>query len=116
MAEINYKDNVLELTDDTPVTFIREQAVASRFMYTCQLHVPGADQMWQFDYQGKARDAKYPDIRHALEYTVWEIWTDGKTKPGLVTREQPKRDLKPYEYMLEKRVSPGNVQVIVTHG
>jgi hypothetical protein len=114
MAEVDYT-KILELADEahTAVSFVNENPADTRFKFSCLIHVDdAADPVWQFDHQGKARDGKYPDVRNAQEYTIWQVWTVGTMEPGLITREPFDRPLKDFEYLIETVVD--TVQGTVT--
>jgi hypothetical protein len=118
MAEIDY-EKLIELSDGTPAELVYENPADTRFKYSCVLHVDdAADPVWQWDFQGKARDGAYPDMVNTQKYSIWQVWTVGTTEPGLITREPVDRPLKDFEYMLQTDVDlvAGTAETTTTMG
>lgn len=112
--EIDYKNDVLELEDGSPVTYIGELPGDNRYDFNCLVYKDKRVFMHQFDRWGSSRDMKTPKVREAREYTTWEIWTRGKLKPSAVVRIEPTRELRAHEYMIKRHVAKnGKVTVSV---
>ena len=111
--EINYGTDILELTDGTPVSWLSTNFLPTRYKYRCVIHYPNAaDIVHQFDYQGISRDGKTLPLRKAVRYSRWDLYTlaDGYVDTYFHAFSRP---LKPFEYVIERRVDLNTKKVEV---
>ena len=110
---LDFYNDVLELTDGTPVSFLRESIFPwVRWRYSCMLHTSGGNLVHQFDYQGNSRDAKTLKLRKARDYRRWDLYTLSR---GFVStfHEPFTRKLEAFEYVIERHVDLVNGEVTV---
>ena len=112
--EIDYKNDVLELSDGTPVTFLRANLLPwQRFRFNCAIHYAGAVMVHQFDLQGHSRDMKTKPLRAAMSYTRWDLFSIDRAEPVATLYQRPTRKLLDFEYVVERQVDVRTRKVTV---
>lgn len=106
--EIKYGEDILELEDGTPVTYLRQNFWPTRYRYNCAIHRKGqAALVHQFDRQGHSRDGVTQRLKAVSEYTRWDLYSFGEY---VVTLLYPvERELEDFEYVIERKVKNGKV-------